>query len=166
MEVFDGADAPALPQNGRIRSDEFLTKRGRLAHETVDDPFVTLGQHGGDDIPFGREVEEGEEVLDLLGLAVFFRGIDVAEFVDQGVPDQPVIPEGKTLLEIQLLLGQRIGWVAIEHGIADVGLLCSQRDIEAVRPRAHGEEEAPTQHEVAHLEGDGPLHFAHFLKAQ
>ena len=85
MEVFDGADAPTLPQYGGIRPDEFLAERGRLAHETVDDPFVALGQHGGNHIPFGREVEEGEEVLDLLGLSVFFRGIDVAEFVDQGV---------------------------------------------------------------------------------
>ena len=60
------------------------------------------------------------------------RGIDVTELVDQGIPDQPVVPEREALLEVQLLLGQGIRRIPIEHRFADVGLLRRQRYVKAV----------------------------------
>ena len=84
VQVLDGPHTSALTEDRRVRTDKRLAEGRRLAHETMDYPLVGLGQHGGDHIPFGGEVEQGEEILDLLEPSVFLRGIDVAELIDQG----------------------------------------------------------------------------------
>ena len=63
VEVTHLVEGFVFGQNHRRGLDAVAPESRGLSHEAVDDACVVLGEHGGDPIPFGREVEEGEEVV-------------------------------------------------------------------------------------------------------
>ena len=58
-----------VAQHNDARLDISFAEGGSLAHEAFDQALMALGEHGGDRIPFGLEVEEQEIVVVLIDRA-------------------------------------------------------------------------------------------------
>ena len=110
MHVFGGIGRFVFTQYEDIWLDEFFVKVGCLPHEPIDDVYMTLREHSGYDIPFGRKVKERKLVgfFGNLALGAQVGAIDVAVFIDHRVFDEVEILKRKGLVEVQLLLGARI----------------------------------------------------------
>ena len=108
VDVLGRACAFGFPHDGHIGADKLLAECGGLPHESRNDPLVTLGQHGRDDVPLGTEVEQGKEVVELLRFCVLFRRIDIGKLIHHGIGDDLVIVKRQAAVEIQLL---RCAWL-------------------------------------------------------
>ena len=77
-------------------------KVGCLPHKTIDDIDMTLREHGGYDIPFGRKIKKRKLVgfFGNLALGAQVGAIDVAVFIDHWVFDDVKILESKSLVEV------------------------------------------------------------------
>ena len=165
VDVFGRGQVSVVPHDGHVGTDEVLAEGRRLAHESRNHAFVALRQHRGHDVPFGREIEEREEVVDGLDASVVFGPIDVRKLVHHWVHFQPVTLEGQALLEVQLGLCGGVGRVPVKHGPTNVHPLSRKGDVVAVGARTHRKQETATQDKIADRSGHFTLHLTHFLEA-
>ena len=143
-------------------------ERRRLTHEAVHHTRVVLREHRRHPVPFGREVEEHEEIVLLVHHTLPLAVVDVygRYLILRRVGADTEILEGKTLAVVETVLRTGLHGVAVKHLGADVHPLGGQRHVVAVRRRAHGEEEPPAHDEVAYLVGHGELQVAHLAVAE
>ena len=67
---------------------------------------------------------------------------------------------------IQFLRRTGLCWIAVERRLADVDFFGSQCDVKRIRTRAHGKQEAPTEHKVPDLQSDIALHDTDLVEPQ